>query len=661
VTTPTRSRRSNSRHEHIRPSKRHGRSSKRRNHSRVRLLSQQQRTKNARTSRNRLSTFIAAIVVIAILFSIRLAQVQLVSANRYARYGASQRIHTIPLAAQRGTIFDRNGTPLAVTAASKSIWVNPKQIKDAYVTANALAPLLQLDAPTLELKLHSKGSFVYVKRQIDPGLAKRIMSLKLAGVYTQDEPKRQLLSGSQTSVVGKVGVDNIGLSGLELEYNKDLGGKAGVMYAERDASGRAIPGGHSEIQPPVQGKDLVLTIDQSLQQATENALAQEVVKASAKGGMAIVMQTRTGDILAVSNLIRDKQTGDIIEAPNNMAATNVYEPGSVNKLITIAGALESGLVSPGTYLTVPPTIRVADKTFSEHDPHPTQNWNVTDIVANSSNVGTIEIGQMLGKYRVDKYMRKFGLGQKTAVNFPGESAGILLQPRHWYPTSIGTIPIGQGISVTALQMISAYNAIANGGIYVAPRLVRAQIDGSGKRMNLPPTNSHRVVSVKTARQMTGMLDEVTRIGTGTLAKINGYTVAGKTGTARKPKVGGAGYQDGAYVSSFAGFVPSEKPEFTAMVILDEPTPIYGGLVAAPVFAQIMKYALGVYQIAPPSPVKMPDVPAAAATALDTTEAQAAKTKASQTTSSTANSTTAQPQTTSQTPAASSGTSPPRTN
>jgi cell division protein FtsI (penicillin-binding protein 3) len=255
---------------------------------------------------------------------------------------------------------------------------------------------------------------------------------------------------------------------------------------------------------------------------------------------------------------------------------------------------------------VPGTIKVADHVFHEHDPHPTQEWSITDIVANSSNVGSIMIGQKLGKQKLDHYMRAFGFGKKTGMDFPGESAGLLLDPAKYSGTSMGTIPIGQGIAVTAVQMLAAYNTIANGGVYVAPKLVKATIDGDGERHLTPTSSPKRVVSATTAKQMTAMLAEVVRVGTATRAAIPGYTVAGKTGTARKPLENARGYKAGAYVSSFAGFVPAERPELSAIVILDEPTPIFGGLVAAPVFAQALQYGLRQYRIPPP------DVPLAAA-------------------------------------------------
>jgi cell division protein FtsI (penicillin-binding protein 3) len=258
------------------------------------------------------------------------------------------------------------------------------------------------------------------------------------------------------------------------------------------------------------------------------------------------------------------------------------------------------VIKPDERLLVPNSIKVADATFSEHDPHPTQQWSITDIVANSSNVGSIMIGQRLGKERLDHYLRSYGFGEETDLHFPGESAGLLLDPKKYSGSSMGTMPIGQGIAVTALQMLSAYNTVANGGVYVAPKLLKATIDSDGTVHPTSPTDTRRVVSSRTAHQMTAMLNEVVRVGTAPLARIDGYTVAGKTGTARKPLEGARGYKTGAYISTFAGFVPSEQPELSAIVVLDEPTPIFGGLVAAPVFSQIVQYGLRQLRIPPPA-------------------------------------------------------------
>jgi cell division protein FtsI/penicillin-binding protein 2 len=549
-----------------------------------------------------------------LLIAAKLADIQGLSAARYAAMGISQRLRSVVLPAARGAIFDRNGRELALSLDQPTIWANPHLVTDPRQEAQVLSPLLGLPVADLEDRMSRSAGFVYLARKVDPALADRVKALKLPGIFFLNEPKRFLPSGSLAlPLLGQVGTDNNGLSGLELQYDKELSGRPGKLLVEEDPRGGEIPGGLHRYQASQPGDDLVLTIDQSLQYQAEQALAAQIQASGAHGGMAVVMQTDTGDIMAMANLVASSNGTDPPQpAPSATALTNVYEPGSVNKLITVSAALQEGVVVPSDHLTVPDTISVAGDVFHEAEAHPTSRWSVTDIVANSSNVGAIEIGEKLGKDRLNKYLRAYGFGAPTDLDFPGESAGLMLDPANWYSTSIATVPIGQGVAVTAMQMISAYNAIANGGIYVAPRLVEATVDGHGRQYAAPPSPEHRVVSAETAREMTVMLDEVVRVGTGTKAAISGYTVAGKTGTARKPQ--GGQYLPGAYVSSFAGFVPAQHPAFTAMVVLDQPSPafMYGGDVAAPVFAQISKYALRELRIPPPpgGPPTDPAVPLA---------------------------------------------------
>jgi len=310
-----------------------------------------------------------------------------------------------------------------------------------------------------------------------------------------------------------------------------------------------------------------------------------------------VMDPATGEILAMANLAQTP------EGPkptlDNRGVTAVFEPGSVNKVITVAGALEEGIVNPTTTYDVPDHLQVSTHRFSDHDPHPVTRWNVRDIVTTSSNIGTIMVAQQLGKDKIDEYLRKFGLGQATGLGFPNESKGIMKSGR-WNGTDIGSIPIGQGIAVNALQMLDVYNTIANDGVFVAPRLVRSTVDADGKEHPVGAAAGRRVVSARTAEQLTGMLANVVAVGTGVNAAIPGYTVAGKTGTARKPSLTTRGYVSGAYIATFAGFVPAESPRLSAIVVLDEPHPYYASLSSAPVFSRITKYALRQFRVPPPA-------------------------------------------------------------
>lgn len=555
---------------------------------------------------------LAALALVLATIAVRLVTIQAVAPERYVALGEAQRTRTMVIPAPRGTIFDRNGRELALSVPQTTVWADPRQVTDPVAEARALAPVLGLDAQVLRDRLTRSAAFVYLARAVPDDVAARVRRLGLDGIHFTEEPKRFLPAGALAApVLGLVGVDHEGLSGLELQYEARLAGRPGELSTERDATGTVeIPAGQREFRPPAPGEDLVLTLDRALQYETERALAAEIQRSGARGGIAVVMDPRTGDVLAMANLRSDPATGQVVPAAANDAVVRVYEPGSVNKVITIAAALEEGVVRPTTVLTVPWSLPVADHVFHDHDPHPPVRWSVTDILANSSNIGTIMIGQKLGRQRIDRYLRAFGLGAKTGLGFPGESAGLLLDPKRWSGTSIGTVPIGQGLAVTALQMLVAYNTIANGGVRVAPRLVKATIDSRGREVPAPPAPRHRVVSEQTARQLTAMLAEVVRAGTGTAAAIDGYVVAGKTGTARKPLEGARGYKPGAYVATFAGFVPAQSPRLSAIVVLDEPTPIYGGLTAAPVFAQVAKYALRLLRIPPGSrPPTVAGVPA----------------------------------------------------
>ncbi len=564
----------------------------------------------SRTAPARLRLLLVLCVVAAVGIVARLVVLQVAQAPELAERARKQLVRTDLLPAERGSIFDRTGRDLAISLKVPTIAADPRLVTDPRRQARLLSTLLNVDAGLLEERLSRRGAkFAYLARKVDEQTAERVAerAAELPGVFSFLEPKRFLPADSLAlPVLGKVGPEGEGLSGLEYQFRDVLAGTPGKLVTERDQQGREIPGGRIELDPSARGDDLVLTIDRSLQHETERRLAAQITATSAKGGIALVMDTTTGDLLSVANLVaevlpdtaRKGQVPRVLPADKNEAVTNVYEPGSVAKLITVAGAIEDGKVKANQTLSVPNVIQVGDHTYTEHDPHRTEAWSVTDIVANSSNGGTIMIGQELGKERFDAYLRSFGFGTRTGLGDPGESPGILLDPARYNSTSMGSFPIGQGIAVTAVQMLAAYNAVANGGVYVAPRLVRATVGSDGSQRPTAAPGPRQVISPQTAAEMTKMLTEVVRVGTGTLAAVDGYTVAGKTGTARKPLVGQKGYEEGAYVSSFAGFVPAEKPQLTAMVILDQPTPIFGGLVAAPVFADLARYALRELRIPP---------------------------------------------------------------
>jgi cell division protein FtsI (penicillin-binding protein 3) len=579
-------------------------------------------------NRYRLAGLLVAMALLFGAVSAKLVYIQGVSAARYVAVGRSQRISTVVVPGERGSIFDRNGRELAISMPQTTIWANPHLVTDPHQEAEVLAPALGMDPDVLQTKLSTDAEFVYLARKVDDATAARVKSLNQDGIFSLQESKRFLPDGGLAApLIGTVGTDNTGLSGIEQQYNSILSGRSGKLIEERDPAGSQIPGGLHEYRPAAPGQDLVLTIDQSLQFETEQALSAEIVAAKAKSGMALLMNSQTGELLAVADLTTvppaaPTQTASPapgapattspgpapastpVPAPSAMAFTNVYEPGSVNKLVTISAALQLGVVKPADHFIVPDSTAVGGTVFHDAEPHPVENWTTTDILANSSNIGTIGIAEKLGKDNINQYLRAFGFGETTDVHFPAESAGLVLDPGKWSGTSIATVPIGQGVAVTAVQMLAAYNTIADGGVYAAPKLIAATIDAKGHEHATPPSPRRPVVSPWVATDMTAMLGQVVKIGTGMEAAISGYTVAGKTGTARIPLDGARGYKDGVYASSFAGFVPAERPALTGIVILDE-TAQFGGTVAAPVFASIARYGLQEFRIPPPPAAPLP--------------------------------------------------------
>ena len=527
--------------------------------------------------------------------------------EQYSRLGLDQRLRTVELAAERGSIFDRNGNDLALSIRQQTVWADPRVIEDPVGYAAKLAPVVGVDEEDLRLTLaQNDKAFVYVARKVDDQTAARVEELALPGIDFVPESERfypsEALAGP---VLGFVGTDNNGLGGLESSYEDTLAGRPGEVVVERDPQGREIPNGQRRTTESQRGSDLVLTIDQSLQFEAERVLVDEVTAADAKGGLAIVVDVQTGDILAMANVEGATSDHPARPAPAgapNRPVTDVYEPGSTNKVITVSGALEEGNVTPGTWYEVPGELVFEDETgkhvFEDVETHPPA-MTVADIVRESSNVGTILIARSLGKDRFDGYLRGFGFGEPTALGFPGESPGILLPVSNYSDTSMASMPIGNGIAVTAMQMLDVYTTLANNGATRPPRLVAATIGPDGARHDQAVVDSRQVVSPETAATMRLLLESVVTGGTGSKAAIPGYRVAGKTGTARKPPYEEPPYK---YVASFAGFAPAESPRLAAIVVLDEPqSSFFGGQVAAPTFSRIMQYALRLERVPPSTP------------------------------------------------------------
>jgi cell division protein FtsI/penicillin-binding protein 2 len=533
----------------------------------------------------------------------RLVELQAGDKTHLRSLGLGQRVREVTLAAERGSIFDRNGVDLALSVPQTTIVADPSVIHNRESYASKLAPVVVVDQQALLTRLSvPRSQFAYVARKVDDATVARVKALHLRGLSYLPESKRFYPSGLLAApVLGFVGTDNYGLGGLEAQYESTMRGHAGKARVERDPQGNDIPGGETTLKPAKRGKDIVLTIDQSVQANTEHVLTQQVEDAGAKGGMAIVADVLTGDILAMASVdgaSEDRPAGPALASEQNRPATIVYEPGSTNKVITMAGAIEEGLVSPDTVLEgIGSEVVVGDTTYADVDTHPS-TMTVAEILEHSSNVGTIKIASMLGAARFDHYLRAFGFGEGTALRWPGEANYQLLPLDDYNDTSMGSMPIGNGIAVSALQMLDVYMTIANGGVSRPPRLVEATVDADGERHDFPLAASQRVISPATASAVSGMLELVVQGGTGVNAQVTGYRVAGKTGTARKPPYEHPPYR---YVASFVGFAPANSPRLAAIVVLDEPTGNYfGGGVAAPAFAQIMQQALGAERV-PPAP------------------------------------------------------------
>jgi cell division protein FtsI (penicillin-binding protein 3) len=543
------------------------------------------------------------VVVVFGALAMRVTQLQVLSGDHYEEMALQQRLRTIPLNAERGSIFDRNGRDLAISIEKSSVYADPTLVADPALYASKLAPVVGVDQQTLYERLSDRSRrFVYIARTVEDDVADQVRDLGLAGVAFVPESQRQYPAGSVASaLVGHVGGEGHGLDGLEAYYEDDLKGTPGEVVVERDQRGRDIPDTERRRVAARSGTDLVLTLDQALQYQVERSLVDQVTATAAKGGMAVIVDVQTGDVLAMAT-VQGATSGEPAhavragEAPNR-PLTDLFEPGSTNKLITISTAIEQGRIGPQTPFRVPATIRVGEKVYSDsHRENGEDVWSTTDILRESSNVGTIMIAEDLGKDALAQALRDFGFGTKTAIDYPGQPNGLLLDPDEYYTTGLASTAIGYGIAVTAMQMVDVYTTIANGGTSVPPRLVDATIDGNGERHPAERDAGARVISQETAQTMTQMLGEVVENGTGACAAIQGYTVAGKTGTSRKAAAGG-GYSDQT-MASFVGFAPAANPRFGAIVVLDEPANEFGSVAAAPVFSEVVRAALMQYRVPP---------------------------------------------------------------
>jgi cell division protein FtsI (penicillin-binding protein 3) len=530
---------------------------------------------------------------------LRATWLQGVRAESLARLGQTQHREAVTLPASRGTLYDRTGVELGLGEGATTVYANPMQIVNPRAAAVAVERTLGLDANRVypELADRTRG-FVYVERQADPAQAAALQRLKLSGFGFYPEERRSYPQGSVAAqVLGYVGIDGDGLAGLELQFDHQLAGHAGQETIVKDPSGRVID--VEQQRPERPGRDVFLTLDHSIQANAEEVLRETVQKWHAKSASAVVLDPRTGAVLAMAvqpGYDANRYPSAPRDLQRNRTVTDTYEPGSTFKLITVAGALSERLVSPSTRLTLPYSLKVADRVIHDAEPRGTVNYSVAQILAHSSNIGAIELAEMLGRTRLSSWISRFGFGRATGIDFPGESPGIVLPPDKWSGSTIGNVPIGQGIAVTPVQMAAAYAAIANRGVWSRPHLVD-HVAGGGR----PSLYRRRLVSPRIASQLMLMLKDVVAEGTGQYAAMPGYQVAGKTGTAQKPDSHG-GYATGRYVASFVGIVPASRPRLVILVMVDEPQgAIWGGVVAAPAFQQIARFDLQYLEVPPDAP------------------------------------------------------------
>jgi len=551
-----------------------------------------------RAANRRIRLLLALFVLAFGATFLRAAWLQAVKAQTLGTMAASQHRETVTLPARRGTIFDRTGVQLALGEQATTVFADPLQIHNPRAVASAAARDLGLDPQQLyPLVADRSRGFVYLQRKADPARAAKLAKRGLGGLGFYPEERRLYPQHTIASqVLGYAGLDDRGLAGLELGLDRPLAGRAGSETIVKDPLGHAIDTISSSAARD--GQDVYLTLDHTIQSNAETVLRATVARWHAKSATAIVLDPRTGAILAMAGA-PGFDANYYPRVPRalqrNRTVTDTYEPGSTFKLVTVAAALSEGLVTPSTAFTLPYSIHVADRIIHDAESRGTETMTVAKILSKSSNVGAITLAELLRKQRLSSWISRFGFGKQTRVDFPGESSGIVLPPEHWSGSTIGNVPIGQGIAVTPVQMASAYASIANGGVWVRPHLV-ARI--ANKRSALA---RRRVVSRRIAGELVSMLRNVVLEGTGTLAAIPGYHVAGKTGTASKPDAHG-GYSDSRYVASFVGFVPATAPRVVVLVTVDEPKgAIWGGVVAAPAFQQIARFDLQYLEAPPDAP------------------------------------------------------------
>jgi cell division protein FtsI (penicillin-binding protein 3) len=560
---------------------------------------------------DRIRKIVAIAVVIFLLFGLRLIEIQAIRASGYVKKAEVELSKSATLLAPRGTIYDINGVELARSISAMNIAVDQTVVNDPAAAAQVVAPILNMTPSQLQPDLTGERRYVLIAKDITPetwrqvnqaikdyntqilktkdGISKRIRGFVPERSFIRDYPSGKLTS----SLIGITNDQGSGASGIESSLNSLLAGTNG-KYIYANGRGNIIPGSEQVSVEAKSGTSVRLTIDRDVQWVAQNAISQAVASSRAESGTVIVMDPKTGAILAQASAPTfDPNISSTITLNKlrNPAVQEVYEPGSTGKVITVAAALQEGLVTPQSIFTIPYKMKVADEYFHDHEKHPTQRLTTTGLLAVSSNTGSIQIGQKLGKETLYNYLRKFGIGQSTNSKLPGESAGILHPVKEWSGTSLPTIAFGQGYSLTAMQSTSVFATIANDGVRVSPSILAGVVDESGKYTPAKENESVRVLSSQTASNMRAMMESVVSSnGTAPAAAISGYRIAGKTGTANRFNTACKCYS--GYTASFIGFAPADQPKYVISVTIQDPKGMHwGGALAGPVFKKVMSFVL----------------------------------------------------------------------
>lgn len=550
--------------------------------------------------RKRIATLFFLFIIGFFVLSGRLVWVQFVKGAELTEKAIQNRMRDIPVESKRGIIYDRNGNELAISISADSIYVIPAEVKrsgKAKEIAAKLANILEADEEDIYKRITRNSSFEWIKRQVEPEKSQKIRELDLPGVGMTEESRRYYPKGTLAShILGISGIDNTGLEGIDQYYNDLVGGTKGRIIIEHDAANRPIPEATHKYIAPVDGANLILTIDETIQYIAERELDKMFKERNAKSAAAIVMDPATGEILAMaSRPTFDPNHYNDYPASNrrNFAINDVYEPGSTMKITTASMALEEKVITPESHLFCPGQVKVGKESIGCSGDKAHGDQTFTKVVENSCNVGFVKVGLEVGVDTYFKYINSFGFGQKTGIDLPGEATGILVNQKNAKQIDLATMSMGQANAVTPIQLVTAVSVIANGGNLVKPHMVKQVIDNEGIVIKKnEPQIVRRVISEETAKTLAGILEGVVSNGTGKNAYIEGYKVAGKTGTAQKVALTG-GYMASEYVASFLGFAPADNPKLACIVVVDAPQgyPYYGGWVAAPPFREILKDSL----------------------------------------------------------------------